>query len=468
MGGASSQEEEPRIYNRNLLRNPCGQEGLHHWDFSNGGNGWAVEDNKVHLTGADSQKCFVTSYLWCQKSQVIDLLREGLSEFVLDHHQPRICISDWFAGRHDCGCEYEIHVQLLAQDRETIIREFTERPDPIPQWNDERYQQIQYVFQNYGRGVRFVRFTHKGTDTQFLRGFFGARITNSSVIIEYNSRDLSRSRPLVQFFMDLEPLPDELLEIVLSLLPSRELITQCRLVSKRWKRLVDSPTIWRIKCERESRTEVLRAASICPDIPWKKVCLKEPLSRNLLHNPCGAEGLHHWEFIHGGDGWVVENNRVPLEGARCQTSFVTSFFWCQKSQLIDLLKEGLWETFLDNCQPQICISDWFAGRKDCGCKYEIHVQLLAIDRETVLREYTTRPDPIPQWSDQRYHQVSYVFRRYGRGVRFVRFTHKGKDTQFWKGFYGARITNSSVTVKCDNAGDVPLPANQSFSLRDGE
>ncbi|KAM4640534.1 F-box only protein 27-like isoform 2-T2 [Discoglossus pictus] len=259
-------------------------------------------------------------------------------------------------------------------------------------------------------------------------------------------------------FMDLEPLPDELLEIVLSFLPSRELITQCRLVSKRWKRLVDSPTIWRITCERESRTEVLRAASICPDIPWKKVCLKEPLSRNLLRNPCGAEGLHHWEFRHGGDGWVVENNKVALEGADCQTSFVTSFIWCQKSQLIDLLKEGLWETFLDNCQPQICISDWFAGRADCGCVYEIHVQLLACDRETVLGEYTTRPDPIPQWSDQRYHQVSYVFRRYGSGVRFVRFTHKGKDTQFWKGFYGARITNSSVTVKCDNTGDVPLAA----------
>ncbi|CAM4618751.1 unnamed protein product, partial [Lepidochelys kempii] len=43
--------------------------------------------------------------------------------------------------------------------------------------------------------------------------------------------------------------------------------------------------------------------------------------------------------------------------------------------------------------------------------------------------------------------VSYWFRQYGRGVRYVHFLHKGKDTHFWAGHYGARITNSTVMVK---------------------
>ncbi|XP_053577578.1 F-box only protein 27 [Bombina bombina] len=253
----------------------------------------------------------------------------------------------------------------------------------------------------------------------------------------------------VLFLMDLEPLPDDLLRVILSFLPPRDLIMRCRLVSRRWKGLVDSPTLWRIKCERERKAEILQAAHVYPRINWQRFCLKEPLSRNLIRNPCGEDGLTHWDFVNGGDGWVVEDNHGILQGAGSQTCFVTSFFWCQKTQIIDLLKEGLDEGFLDLHQPEICISDWYAGRQDCGCIYEIQVQLLARDRVTVITEFTQRPEPIPQWNDSTYKQVCHVFRTYGRGVHFVRFTHRGKDTQFWKGNYGARITNSSVTIKCN-------------------
>ncbi|KAM4696393.1 F-box only protein 27 [Rhinophrynus dorsalis] len=250
--------------------------------------------------------------------------------------------------------------------------------------------------------------------------------------------------------LDLEPLPDEILLVVLSFLPPRYLVTRCRLVSKRWRMLVDSPTLWRMKCERERRTEVLRAAHICTEFCWPKACVKASFCRNLLRNPCGTEKLKHWDVVHGGDGWVVENNNSHVHGAESQTCFVTSYGWCKKTQIIDLLKEGLWEHFLDHHQPQIHISDWFGGRNDCGCVYKIDVQLLAADRVTVIQEFSCSPVPIPQWNDQNYHQVSHAFCGYGPGVRFVRFSHMGKDTQFWKGWYGARITNSSVTLRCDD------------------
>ncbi|KAM3911784.1 F-box only protein 27 isoform 2-T2 [Leptodactylus fuscus] len=256
-------------------------------------------------------------------------------------------------------------------------------------------------------------------------------------------------RPHVKFFMNLEPFPDEILLFILSFVPARDLILRCRLVSWRWKRLVDSPSPWRIKCEREHRRNVLFAAEMCPDFSWQRVCLKDPFSRNLLRNPCGAEKLNHWSVVNGGDGWRVEDNHSMLEVAEIQTCFVSSFQWCKKSQVIDLVQEGLWEHVLDVHQPVICISDWFAGRNDCGCVYQIKVQLLAADKKSVIKEFSRAPEPIPQWNDTCYHQVYYEFRNYGPGVRYVKFTHGGKDTQFWKGWYGARISNSSVTVKCE-------------------
>ncbi|KAG9478261.1 hypothetical protein GDO78_013318 [Eleutherodactylus coqui] len=163
----------------------------------------------------------------------------------------------------------------------------------------------------------------------------------------------------VYFFMDLEPFPDEIHLLILSFVPARDLLLRCRRVSQRWKRLVDSPSLWRIKCEREHRREILRAAEMCQDFSWPKVYLKKPFSRNLLRNPCGTEQLDHWSAVHGGDEWRVEDNHSVLEGAESQTCFVTSFEWCEKSQVIDLLQEGLWEHFLDVHQPVICISDWW-------------------------------------------------------------------------------------------------------------
>ncbi|XP_069799795.1 F-box only protein 27 isoform X2 [Dendropsophus ebraccatus] len=254
----------------------------------------------------------------------------------------------------------------------------------------------------------------------------------------------------VEFFMDLEPFPDDILFLILSLVPSRDLILGCRRVSRRWKHLVDSPFLWRLKCEREHRRDILLAADVCHDFSWQRATVKKPFSRNLLRNPCGTEQFNHWRIEQGGDGWQVENNHSVIDGAESQTCFVTSFSWCKKSQIIDLIKEGLWPHFLDVHQPVIYVSDWYAGRHDCGCIYEIKVQLLAADKKTVLSEFTMAPEHIPQWNDTRYKQVSYKFRHYGPGVRYLNFTHKGKDTHFWKGWYGARITNSSVIVKCDN------------------
>ncbi|XP_065277162.1 F-box only protein 17-like [Emys orbicularis] len=258
--------------------------------------------------------------------------------------------------------------------------------------------------------------------------------------------------PSPPVLLDLTPLPDELLARILSWVPGCVLVTHCRLVCRRWRDLIDGPTVWRLQGERcPGLGATLAAARLCLLPQWSRICLLEPFGpgrpfgRNLLRNPCGQDQFSHWQVEHGGHGWKVEENRCPVEGAPAQTCFVSSYHWCVKSQLVDLLKEGLWEELLDTYQPEIYISDWWGTR--CGCEYSICVKLLAANRSTVIAEFQASPDGLQQSNDSQYHQVSYRFRQYGRGVRYVHFLHRGKDAHFRLGRYGAQITNSTVMVK---------------------
>ncbi|XP_060640595.2 F-box only protein 27-like isoform X1 [Anolis sagrei] len=252
----------------------------------------------------------------------------------------------------------------------------------------------------------------------------------------------------IQIMEDLKYLPDELLLLILSWVPGRSLVRECRLVCRKWRDLIDKPTLWRLKCQRDPLSKAaVEAVQGASQIDWRRISILRPFGRNLIKNPCGKKQFQHWEIENGGDGWKVEGNRDRVEGAEAQTCFVSSYGWCVKSQVVDLLQEGLGEELMDAFQPDICIADWWGARDDCGCIYKIEVHLLAADRTSVISSFTAKPDGIPQWNNAKYQQVSHVFRKYGPGVRYIHFRHAGKDTQFWAGHYGARITNSTVKVK---------------------
>ncbi|KAM3829427.1 F-box only protein 27 [Vipera latastei] len=247
-------------------------------------------------------------------------------------------------------------------------------------------------------------------------------------------------------------LPNEVLALILSWLPPETLATRCRLVCRRWRDLVDGPAAWQLQWRREpSMRAALEAARRCPRLRWSRLGVLRPLGRNLVRNPCGTEQFRHWavhcEFPEWNDGWSVVNNWRPLEGAEAQTCFASSFRWCQKEQVIDLLKEGFWQDLLDTYQPDIVITDWWGGCQDSGCVYELSVALLAANKRKKIDLFEAKPDPIPNGNDAAYHKVTHAFRRYGCGVRYVRFRHRGKDTRFWAGHYGARVTSSSVVIQ---------------------
>lgn len=63
------------------------------------------------------------------------------------------------------------------------------------------------------------------------------------------------------------------------------------------------------------------------------------------------------------------------------------------------------------------------------------------------RPRDSEPDPPSPFPLTPHPQISHTFTDYGPGVRFVRFEHGGQDCVYWKGWFGARVTNSSVWVE---------------------
>lgn len=237
--------------------------------------------------------------------------------------------------------------------------------------------------------------------------------------------------------------PVEVLEEIFLNLPPEQVVCVCRLVCREWKDVVDSESLWRQKCRREE-FELCDNKKLPKD--WQLFYFLRKKRHNLLKNSRADERLDGWQILeNGGDKWKIEDVAHPLPDNTVQKFFVTSYQTCKKCQIIDLAKEGYKPSFMDVFQPDIVISDWYAPRWDCGSQYEICVELLDQRKKEIQ---TFVPDCVyfEQWNDQKWNQMTHVFKNYGPGARFIRFTHGGKDTQFWAGWYGIRVTNSSVEI----------------------
>uniref|UniRef100_A0A3Q2CDW5 F-box only protein 44-like n=1 Tax=Cyprinodon variegatus TaxID=28743 RepID=A0A3Q2CDW5_CYPVA len=239
------------------------------------------------------------------------------------------------------------------------------------------------------------------------------------------------------------PFPLDVWEEIFLNLPPHFVVCVCRLVCNEWKDVADSESFWKERCRREGYhlndpTKVPR--------DWRMFYFLSKNRRNLIKNPRGEDGFQRWNIVqNGGDKWSLENPRLPHPNPAVKKTFVTSYYMCMKEQLIDLEKEGYSPSFMDEIQPHIRISDWYAPRWDCGSIYEISVQLLDKNKR-IVKTFSPEQVSFPQWNDQQWNQMVHVFKDYGPGVRYVNFCHGGRDTQFWAGHYGIRVTESCVEV----------------------
>ncbi|XP_063144371.1 F-box only protein 44 isoform X3 [Rattus norvegicus] len=246
---------------------------------------------------------------------------------------------------------------------------------------------------------------------------------------------------------NINELPENILLELFTHIPARQLLLRCRPVCSLWRDLIDLVTLWKRKCLQEG---FITEDWDQPVADWKIFYFLRSLQRNLLHNPCAEEGFEFWSLdVNGGDEWKVEDlskdQRKEFPNDQVKKYFVTSYYTCLKSQVVDLKAEGYWEELMDTTRPDIEVKDWFAARPDCGSKYQLCVQLLSSAHAPLG---TFQPDPvmIQQKSDAKWREVSHTFSNYPPGVRYIWFQHGGVDTHYWAGWYGPRVTNSSVII----------------------
>ncbi|XP_071855357.1 F-box only protein 6-like [Apostichopus japonicus] len=252
-------------------------------------------------------------------------------------------------------------------------------------------------------------------------------------------------------------IPEEIVIVILSFLPVKDL-EKCARVSPLFGTLVNSSSLWKLKCEREGKY-VKKIMAPCYPSDWRKFYLKEPFSRNLIKNPSGNDNFKHWKKLQdGGDKWLVEKDKgagsgekppellAIADGKPC--NFATSYGWCCKCQVVDLVQEGFEEEMLDRLQPPLKVGDWYAARFDCGNLYNLEVVLHKTKKggEKDVIDSFEYEEQTPQWAPNDWKEISHVFKDYGPGLRFISFTHKSKDTLFWAGHYGAKMAGSYVKV----------------------
>ncbi|XP_040110036.1 F-box only protein 27-like [Oryx dammah] len=243
--------------------------------------------------------------------------------------------------------------------------------------------------------------------------------------------------------LDLNRLPNELLQEVLSYLPPSTLLRHCRQVCRRWRDVVDGWHLWRsiLPWKHPDLWPVIRTCLPPADDPGPcilgRFCERRPIGRNLLWNSQSSPGLGGepkkgslWEHVGGGErGRHGKDERG-----------------CQQKQVLDLEKEGLWRELLDSGNIEICVSDWWFDDQDADCLYRLIVQLLDAN-QAVLHHFSPLPFPSDRLGNGFFFEVNHVFSNLKKGVRFVSFEHWVQDFEFSREQHGDYPLHSSMTVR---------------------
>ncbi|KAF5909058.1 F-box only protein 6-like isoform X3, partial [Clarias magur] len=161
--------------------------------------------------------------------------------------------------------------------------------------------------------------------------------------------------------------------------------------------MVDNTAFWEERCRREGY-KPLNNHRVPRD--WQAFYVLCKKRRNLLKNPNADNRFSGWNILeNGGDKWGIGDLQKPHPDKTVTKYFVTSYWPCIKAQLISLEKQGYSSAFMDEIQPDIVITDWYAPRRDCGSEYEICVELLN-HKKKIIHVFQPEKVTFPQWNDQ--------------------------------------------------------------------
>ncbi|XP_061456612.1 F-box only protein 44-like isoform X2 [Rhineura floridana] len=219
-------------------------------------------------------------------------------------------------------------------------------------------------------------------------------------------------------------LPEDLLLEILSLVPMKDLILNCRLVCTRWRDLVDLPVLWKSIYRRKSSDPEKQSS--------KSVFIFSHLEKNLIKNPCGEEGFVYWEVKTPPEGhWAI--HEVSGKG---KMKLKTKDFLQRNSDV---------EAKPHHLQVNKCFAPWNGFYSSLGCWYKLCVKLLSADSE-VLKEYCSEDCYEHGWELGKWREVSYTFYYCPPGVRYILFEHQGNSHNAQKFKDRIRITKSTITI----------------------
>ncbi|XP_046839554.1 F-box only protein 17-like isoform X2 [Xenia sp. Carnegie-2017] len=145
-----------------------------------GGSGIQLEFPPIGCPPVPNGGCLATSFGAMKRCQVIDLLAEGVNEYILDEVKIPIYVCEWFNSRYDCGVKYFMKVALMDCKRNKIpgfkISFNGEKGDDQNEWD-----KFEYTFRDYPSGVRYIQFKDYGKDTKYWEGFYGAKLAGATV-----------------------------------------------------------------------------------------------------------------------------------------------------------------------------------------------------------------------------------------------------------------------------------------------
>ncbi|KAL7302142.1 hypothetical protein TKK_0005365 [Trichogramma kaykai] len=244
-------------------------------------------------------------------------------------------------------------------------------------------------------------------------------------------------------------IPDEVWIEILSHVDNRTL-PRCRFVCKDWNSMIRG-SVWRKKAERAIGKEL-------PAAEWTTyylICDGLPMYKNLLKNHSGESGLRergNWTILkNGGNGWDVESiNRAnkPKDSSWSgeKHCFVTSFNECVMEQTVNLRDAGLSDYVLDVLRPTIKVTEWFRSGADRPAEYELRIKLygqkLTDIMETIDYAKVIEYEQINQW-----FKFTHEINDYGKGLRNIKFWHRGYDRSQTPGNYGTKMAGACISLE---------------------
>ncbi|KAJ7306632.1 hypothetical protein JRQ81_010053 [Phrynocephalus forsythii] len=172
---------------RNLVKNPCGEDGLDFWalnqlQWTTGQDIMGCHLSRFHESCKnlprplpEVQKCFTLTYVpglhsqVSTKTQCIRLREEGYSDELMDKTRPDIVVKDWFYTPFLAHCQ--LRVRLLSAD-------FRVLQECCLTSTNEEWNEVSYTFDNYPAGIRYIDLEHEAEYR------FGGKITNTTITID--------------------------------------------------------------------------------------------------------------------------------------------------------------------------------------------------------------------------------------------------------------------------------------------